>query len=210
VEQEIIRKSRIALSFLGLTLAMNPTWGRAHGINFLLVKATPGAGQLRLEITADYTDNPLIDDAIKAEAVIREMLHLKVGNSTTAVGAATGFTFQASTRLDPTCPIPLETTKDAAEHRLLIGTTTEPIAAQEAVLSILPGNPHDVIYWTVPSAGASQNGYLIAGESTSAIPIPTEVASDKLTVPARSWLLISLVICFLLLAVRVRKRFAAR
>ncbi len=145
----------------------------SHGLNFLLVKATPAAGQLRLDISADFSNNPLIENAAQAREIIANLLQLQTPAGSQAIGQSAGFTFQPSAEVDPTCPFQPPVDPAAPPHQLVTGTTFEPITAPSVTLNIPKGNPHDVIFWTDPAAAApAQKLMMIAGDSTAPIPIP--------------------------------------
>ncbi len=169
VEQEIGR----ALQVLVFGIALGASSVQAHGLNYLLVKAVPAEGSLRLEISADYTDNPLIESSAQAQEIISSLLEISSTNGTGTVGTATGFKFQTTSEIDPTCPLKLPTDPTAPPHRLLTGTTTELLDATQITLSVPKGNPHDVIIWTTPTDSLpGQKFLLIAGETTQPILIP--------------------------------------
>lgn len=138
-----------------------------------MVKATPSAGQLRLEITADFSNNPLLETRTAAQEAIAKILTLHSNEGSTTVGAATGFTFQPAAQVDPTCPLQPPEEPDAPAHRFVIGITTEPVSAANVTLSVPTGNPNDVILWTDPNVGPSQKVMLIAGDQSPPIAIPT-------------------------------------
>ncbi len=144
-----------------------------HGVNFLLVKVKPSHGQARVEITADWAENPLIPSAEAAQKIMAGLLRLTDGQRGVTVGQATGFTFTETTEVDPTSPVQPPREAAAGPHHFLTGVTVEPLKGAAFTLSIPKGNPHDVMLWTVPEAGlVSQKFYLIAGDTTERIAVP--------------------------------------
>jgi hypothetical protein len=182
VEQKVsLRLPVLLFAVSGILLPQ----AKGHGLNFLLVKATPAAGQLRLDISADFSNNPLIENAAQAQEIITSLLQVQTPAGSQAVGQAAGFSFQPSSEVDPTCPFQPPVDPVAPPHQLVTGTTYEPITSASATLSIPKGNPHDVLFWTSPPTGPAQKLMMIAGDSTGPIPIPQAPQSQR---PFPIWL----------------------
>src|SRR4051812_26414458 len=53
----------------------------AHGTEFLLAKLQfDGRGSVRLELSADYAQNPMIEDEDAAEEILRHVLRVREGD----------------------------------------------------------------------------------------------------------------------------------
>ncbi len=58
-------------------LAPVAAWG--HSTDFILVKATPHAGRIEVELTADYGGNPMFASEADARSVLARVLRVKAG-----------------------------------------------------------------------------------------------------------------------------------
>jgi hypothetical protein len=150
---------------------------RAHGMQYLLAKVIPGPGKVRLEITADYTGNPTIENEAQAQEAISGILKITVGGEETKVGPAHGMQFIKTAQLDPTCPMPVTAPPGEAPHEFLTGKVEIPVDSESITFSVPNGNPNDAVLWTVDenrngTATPPQKFYLIAGDRTSPISVP--------------------------------------
>jgi hypothetical protein len=189
VEQKVVQRwRRWCVVWLALVLLTSET-AHAHGIQYLLAKAqvTP-EGNVRVEISADYRGNPLIENEAKAREAILGILNLQHRGQTRLVGEKTGFTFHADRVMDPTCPAQFPLPPGAGQHELLTAITEEPIGEGEVTFGIPAGNPLDVVFWQVDAQGQAlpdQKYFLIAGDTTKPLQIPPAAKGR----PAWPWLL---------------------
>lgn len=141
----------------------------AHGLQFLLAKVTPtDDGRVRMEISADFTANPLIADEKAAEVVISNILLIHGQGESRSVGKAQGIRFARTRDIDPTCPVQIPPAPGGVPHELLTGYLEESVTGTNLELGIPKGNPHDVILWTMPVGGVGAVGRkfsLIAGDT---------------------------------------------
>ena len=141
----------------------------AHGLQFLLAKVTPtDGGSVKIEISADFTANPLIADEQAAEEVIANILMIHGQGEPRPVGKSQGIHFARTRDIDPTCPVQIPPAPGGLPHELLTGYLEESVTGNSLELGISKGNPHDVILWTMPvgGTGAAEKKYsLIAGDT---------------------------------------------
>ena len=141
----------------------------AHGLQFLLAKVTPTQnGRLMMEISADFTANPLIADENAAETVIANILTIQDQGAPRKVGASQGIRFQRTRDIDPTCPVQIPPAPGGLRHELVTGYLEEVVTGSSLEFGIPKGNPHDVILWTMPVDGqgaAVKKFSLIAGDT---------------------------------------------
>jgi len=147
----------------------------AHGLQFLLAKVTPtDDGRVLMEISADFTANPLIADVKAAEVVIANILTIHSQGESRLVGKLQGIRFARTRDIDPTCPVQIPPAPGGAPHELLTGYLEEPVTGPNLELGIPRGNPHDVILWTMPvgGTGAAQKKYAMIAGDTITLPMP--------------------------------------
>lgn len=148
-------------------------------MQYLLAKVTPSPGKLRLEITADYGGNPLIETEDAARVAIGGILTAAFagGNGMgEALDKSATFQFHKTSHVDPSCPMPLPAVPAGGPaHQFLTGIAEIPANSGEVTFAVPKGNPNDAILWVVDEAGqpvADQKFYLVSGEQTSKIAVP--------------------------------------
>ncbi|HSI13555.1 MAG TPA: hypothetical protein VK961_16035 [Chthoniobacter sp.] len=177
-----------------LAAALLPTSGWAHATDFILVKVSPHAGRVDVELTADYGGNPMFTDKAEAQAVLTQVLRVRTGDggSTTELATLAPLRFEDRRQFDPTAPIPLDPTTGAEAHQLLTAVWSWNCGAQKIAFEMPADSNQSVILWTSsPSqSGSIQAGGDVRGGSPEAKPrwvflLPGEV-SPQMVVPPRS------------------------
>src|SRR5689334_17767810 len=79
-----------------------PVFARAHGTEFVLAKLQLMPGAVRLEMTVDYGQNPMVETEGDAREVLTHVLRTRVGESTDELKS---LRFEKRTQFDPTTPI---------------------------------------------------------------------------------------------------------
>jgi hypothetical protein len=173
-----------------IAAALLPTSGWAHATDFILVKVSPHAGRVDVELTADYGGNPMFTDKAEAQAVLTHVLRLRTGDgsSSSELAALAPLRFEDRRQFDPTAPIPLDPTTGAETHQLLTAVWSWNCGAQKIAFEMPSDSNQSVILWTPPP---SQGGSIQAGgggpeeKPRWVFLLPGEV-SPEMVVPPRS------------------------
>lgn len=177
-----------------LAAALLPTSGWAHATDFILVKVSPHAGRVDVELTADYGGNPMFTDKAEAQTVLTHVLRVRSGDggSTRELAALAPLRFEDRRQFDSTAPIPLDPSSSAEPHQLLTAVWSWNCPAQKIAFEMPADSNQSVILWTPPSSqsGRIQAGGGVRGSSAEEKPrwvflLPGEV-SPEMVVPPRS------------------------
>lgn len=155
--------------------ALVPASTHGHGMQYLLAKLSLQPGSIRLEITADYSGNPLITDESAAREAIATMLQLHLGSEISRLAEVNRIRFHKTSTVDPTCPIEIPAPPAGSSHEFLTGSFDRAIPTESLQLSVPKGNPNDVVLWLATAGEPStqpQKFYLIAGEETPVFTLP--------------------------------------
>ncbi len=97
-----------------------PLIASGHGNEFLLAKLTlPDDGSVALEITADYSANPMLANEEEARAALQQALAVVVGDQVRRLNDLQPIRFENRTKFDPSCPLPVDPLSDSQTHMLL-------------------------------------------------------------------------------------------
>jgi hypothetical protein len=180
-----------------ITAALLPAIGRAHSTDFILVKVSPHAGRVDVELTADYGGNPLFQDRAEAQAILTSVLRVRTDDgSSRALAALAPLRFEDRRQFDPSTPIPLDPVSGAESHQLLTAVWSWNCAAQKVAFEMPGDSNQSVILWTAPdpqtrgadAGDVEKNRSGSTAKSSGArwvFLMPGEV-SPKITVPTRS------------------------
>ena len=180
-----------------ITAVLLPAIARAHSTDFILVKVSPHAGRVDVELTADYGGNPMFQDRAEAQAVLTGVLRVRTADgSSRALTVLAPLRFEDRRQFDPSTPIPLDPVSGAEPHQLLTAVWSWNCAAQKVAFDMPGDSNQSVILWTPQdphsrSGGAgngnksSGNTSAGAGETRWVFLLPGEV-SPEVAIPARS------------------------
>ena len=97
-----------------------PLFASGHGNEFLLAKITlPDDGSVTVEITADYSANPMLANEAEARAALQKALSVVVGDRVARMDELAPLRYEDRTRFDPTCPLPSDPLSENQEHELI-------------------------------------------------------------------------------------------
>lgn len=164
-----------------------------HGGEFLLAHLTvlPDR-EVRLEITADYGENPMISSAGEAQALIPEILRLQSDGKAQALSELAPCKFEKRNTLDPTAPIPVLPDEVGKVHELLTGTWQWKATGDSLRFEVPRGNPHNVLLWVTDGQNITEKprwNMLIAGDVSPVIALPPVVGFDA------KFVIITLIAC---------------
>lgn len=159
-----------------------PLTAFGHGGEFLLARLSvlPNR-EVRLEITADYGENPMIGSAEEAQALIPEILQLQNNDKTQALRELATGRFEKHSTLDPTAPIPTLPGEVGKVHQLLTGIWQWKASGDSLRFGVPKGNPHDVLLWVTNDQTAMEKprwDMLIAGDTSPVIALPRASGMD--------------------------------
>ncbi len=172
-------KIRAVWLFVGGVLG-TPLFASGHGAQFVLGKVTPlDDGWVRLELTADYGENPVIESLDHAREALRDLVQWRESG-----GGERPFlplpepVFEERTKLDPTIPLPTDEEQLAADHQLLTGIWEWRPGGEALQFQVRERTPLDVLLWTErPKTASSANeglrwAVLIAGDVSPVMELP--------------------------------------
>lgn len=144
----------------------------AHGTEFVLAKLQfDGAGAVRLEMTADYGQNPLIPDEVAARDVLTHVLRVREGDGYRELS---GLRFEKREKPDPSAPVPTSTPGEDSPHELLTAVWEGEPADHALAFEVKDHSPHDVVLWTDAGAAGGKTKWmmLISGDRSPVIAVP--------------------------------------
>lgn len=181
LERQVMRVRLLILLFFGGAI-LAPLTAFGHGGEFLLahLSVLPNR-EIRLEITADYGENPMISSAEEAQALIPEILQLQSDGKTQTLGELSPGKFEKHNTLDPTAPIPMPPGEVGKVHQLLTGIWQWKASCDSLRFSVPRGNPHNILLWITNDRTPMEKprwSMLIAGDSSPEIPLPQDTRFD--------------------------------
>lgn len=156
-----------------------PFIASGHGAQFVLGKVTPAQdGAVRLELTADYEQNPMIDGIGDARHALRDLVAWRVvGPGERDYQPLPEPRFEERSKLDPSIPLPTDEDTLAADHSLVTAVWEWQPPGQAVQFQVQPGTPLDVLLWSDVEtgeavAGAVRWAVLIGGDESPVIDLP--------------------------------------
>ncbi|MEY4483178.1 MAG: hypothetical protein RL693_630 [Verrucomicrobiota bacterium] len=173
-------RASILLFIGGAMLAPLSAFG--HGGEFLLARLSvlPNR-EVRLEITADYGENPMISSAEDAQALIPVILQLQSDGKAHSLDEMSPGKFEKRGKLDPTAPIPVPPGEAEKVHELITGTWQWKATGDSLRFQVPKGNPHNVLLWVTNEQTAMEKprwDLLIAGDVSPVIALPPATVRD--------------------------------
>lgn len=178
--------SRFPLFALGLLwLGLFPQHLLAHGSEFLSarLRLTENQSVIELQITADYSHNPLLADEAAAREALHEVLNVQHQGQTKRLTDLAPLEIQAISDWQESLPASLIPPPDGQTHQLLSARWRWMPDVDEVRFSIPPGCVHDVLLWQQDAGSELKSTLLITGDVSPAIPIQRARA-----LPVWSWL----------------------
>jgi hypothetical protein len=147
-----------------------------HGSEFLEARLDARNGVLRLEIIAEYGDNPMIANEAEAQGVLADALHVQIGMEKTKrrLAELSPLTMAPRAARDPRSPMPREDSGHGDhQHNKLLGASWHWAAPEGEVRFVVPEtNRQTVLFWLYePDAAKPKWSLLVPGDSTPAITV---------------------------------------
>ena len=150
-----LSRFRFAGLILGLAVAV-PRPAAAHGSEYVYARLAL-EGQPRLEISLEYTDNPVVHSREEALAILTHDLIVRCnGREWSIADLAPQPLWGEATVFPQSAPVPVPEPGDGSHHRLV--TARIDLAGNlkgELQLSVKPGSEQAVIYWIEEPDGHS-------------------------------------------------------
>jgi len=170
----MIASLRALLVVVACGAVLAPPPAPAHSTEFILAKVTPRPGGVTVELTADYGGNPMFANEAEAGAVLGKVLRVHTGGTMSDLTALAPMRFEKRTQLDPTAPIPRDSSTGPEPHQLLCALWAWDCAAEKVVFEMPADAGQSMILWTpVESSGKKTRwAFLLPGDVSPEIPIP--------------------------------------
>lgn len=179
-----VRLAATSIRFLlGAVFLLASTRAFGHGSEYIFAKLELGqTGEVQLELTADYGQNPMISNEDDAEEIMRHVLRVNLDGKARELADQGTLRLEKRTRFDATTPLPTEAPGEATSHELLTLIWRFRPVAVSIGFEVPDGNPHNVVFWTVDgwsTTGKPKWLLLISGERTPLISIPAARAHPR-------------------------------
>jgi hypothetical protein len=135
---------RFILSILAGGAVMAPLFAFGHACEFLVARLEVNGDCLRLEITADYGGNPLIEDEAEARRAVRSILRVSSGEKVRALEDLAPLRMELRSDWDPEAPTAFAPAPDGQPHQLLTAMWSWQADADEVTLCCCG---HGMISW---------------------------------------------------------------
>jgi len=133
-----------------------PLLALGHGMEFLQARVlldTPG--KIRVELTADFEDNPLIQNEEDARRILTDAFLVNEGGNVRVWGEVAPLTFEKRDQPDPTAPVPADPTWKDPPHGLLTAVWEHSPKGPPIRLATPDRTPHDILMWTTGQGNES-------------------------------------------------------
>jgi len=151
-----------------------PLLALGHGSEFLEAKFFfDRSGTAHLEMTADYSGNPMIPNEKEARAALDDILRVKIGDAEQKLTDLAPVKLEPRDQPDPSSPMPRSPEFQSMKHELLIALWQwQP--TDKALQFVLPKErQHTMVFWMHEENVKDPRWVmLIAGDETPCIPVP--------------------------------------
>ena len=154
-----------------------------HACELLVARLdTDQAGVVRLQITADYGDNPMLVDEAAAEKAVKSVLQVKTAKGMQSLQQLAPLHVQKGFEWDPLTPAAFAPPADGQVHQLLTASWEWQPDVPEISFGVPDGSIHDVLLWTTaPHLPGKQVQWmlLIEGEQSPSIALPADRSGHR-------------------------------
>lgn len=212
LESEVMLRYRAIIRLIAGGAIVLPLLALGHGSEFLEAKFFfDRSGTAHLEITADYSGNPMIADQKEARAALDDILRVKIGDAEHKLTDLAPVKLEPRDQPDPTSPMPRAPEFQSMKHELL-SALWQWRPTDKTMQFVLPqGRQHSMVFWMhEENVKEPRWVMLIAGDETPSIAVPESLAASQVvffTVP--HWIT-TLVLLVLALAIVLLWRWCKR
>ncbi len=185
---------------------MLPLLAYGHGMELMQARMDwQDNGSLRLEITADYGGNPMLNSEAEARDALQDILRIDVDGTEHKLKELAPLKLNRRDQFDPTSPMPPPPEAAGTKHQLLTAVWQwQPPAGWSVRFKVPKGSIHDVLFWRHEGADLPQWRVLISGDSTPAMQAPQAVDHSLMAARVGG---VSIIVILLAL-VRIRRKSA--
>lgn len=153
-----------------------PQQACGHGSEFMLAKLIVQPGVVRLEITADYGENPMLSGEEDARESLQHLILARAGGDAfRSVSELAPLKFEHRDQLDPDIPLPADPTAADKPHRLLTSMWEWSPPSPDITLQVDERTIHNVLLWTAPDGSKDNQAHwtvLTGGDRSPVIDVP--------------------------------------
>lgn len=159
---------------------MLPLFACGHGMELMQARLEFEAeGTVRLEITADFGGNPMLNSEEEAHSALQDLMLVQASGEWRQLAALSPLQWEERHEFDPTSPVTPPPATEGQPHQLLTAVWRWKPSQKALCFKVREGSVHDVLFWYNDSAGKSQWRVLITGESTPPLPVPLLAAPTE-------------------------------
>ncbi len=146
-------------------------WG--HGCEFLSARLSllENNSRIALQITADFSSNPLLADEAAARQALQEVLRIEHDGKTKRLSELAPLDIQPISEWKDALPASLVPPPDGQPHQLLTAHWSWQPDVEELRFSVPQGCIHDVLLWQQEPGAEVKSTLLITGDVSPAITI---------------------------------------
>lgn len=197
---------RAIIRFIAGGAIVLPLLASGHGSEFLEAKFFfDRSGTAHLEVTADYSGNPMIADEKEARAALDDILRVKIGDAEHKLADLAPVKLEPRDQPDPTSPMPRAPEFQSMKHELLTALWQWRPTGKTMQFVLPQGRQHSMVFWMKEENVKEPRWVmLIAGDETPIIAVPDSLAVVYVWFePVPLWvsalaLFVLVVACFLL------------
>ena len=152
---------------------MLPLLASAHGSELIQVRLQfDKTGAATLEMTADYGDNPMLQNEEAARAALQDLLRIEVDGRQHKLSDLAPLQIEERDQLDPTSPMPLPPEAVNTTHQLLTAIWRWLPTGNQLRFTVPKGCMQDSLFWKKEPGAKPQWCVLLGGDFTPVIPVP--------------------------------------
>jgi len=157
---------------------MFPLCAFGHGAEFLLAKLSIArSGECVLEVTADYGDNPMLQDENEARSALKNLLQITSNGRVHELDDLAQPIVEKRSKPDPNAPGYRPDQDKTQEHKLLLSRWRWQPQSENFSFQLPNSNPHTALLWLVDERvpqGEPRWVMMIAGDKSPVIQVPRQ------------------------------------
>lgn len=152
---------------------MLPLLAYGHGIELMQARMDwQDDGSLRLEITADYGGNPMLNSEAEARDALQDILRIDIDGTEHKLKDLAPLILERRDQFDSTSPMPPPAEVAGTKHELITSLWQWQPTGRRVRFRVPKGSIHDVLFWRHEGAVSPQWCVLITGDSTPTMQVP--------------------------------------
>ncbi|MDB6116248.1 MAG: hypothetical protein JWO08_29 [Verrucomicrobiaceae bacterium] len=156
-----------------ILLAGLPALAQGHGMELMQARMDwQDDGSLRLEITADYGGNPMLNSEAEARDALQDILRIDIDGTEHKLKDLAPLNVERRDQFDRTSPMPPPPETAGTKHELVTALWQWQPTGRRVRFTVPKGSVHDVLFWRHEGAVSPQWRVLITGDSTPTMQVP--------------------------------------